>query len=158
MGEVVKKLCKDFQVKIVHGRPHHPQPQGQVENLNKQVKKLIARFLQRLPRELQPNVWPLLLAAIAEFKKGDEIIFRCPVTELSHFSKNDPFKPLNDIGVIKEVLLGGIYKVEVTQEEKIVLMSIFSCQMVHFTTNQPDQPEDVSTTELSLMNVLIWSG
>ena len=144
-------------MKIVHVRPHHPQPQGQVKN-HKQVKKLMARFLQRLPRELQANVWPALLAAIAEFKKGDEIIFRCPATELPHYSKNDPLNPLNDIGVSKQVLPGGIYKVEVTQEEEIVLMSIFSCQIVHFTTNQPDQPEADPTTELSLMNVRIWSG
>ena len=53
-------------MKIVHERPHHPQSQGQIENLKKQVKKLMARFLQRLPRELQANVWPVLLSAIAD--------------------------------------------------------------------------------------------
>ena len=28
------------------------------ENLNKQVKRLLTRFLQQLPRDLQVNVWP----------------------------------------------------------------------------------------------------
>ena len=66
IGEVVQKLCKEFEVCMVHGRPHHPQSQGQIENLNKQVKRLLARFLQQLPRDLQANVWPLLLSAIAD--------------------------------------------------------------------------------------------
>lgn len=56
IGEVVKKLCKEFDVRVVHGRPHHPQSQGQIENLNKQVKRLMARFLQHLSKELQANV------------------------------------------------------------------------------------------------------
>lgn len=73
--------------------------------------------------------------------------------DLSHFSKNDPFKPLNNAGVIKEVPLGGIYKVEVTQEEEVFLKSIFSGQMVRFTTNEPGLPEADSTTKISLMNV-----
>ena len=66
IGEVVQKLCQEFEVGIIHGRPHHPQSQGQIENLNKQVKRLLARFLQRLPRDLQANVWPLLLSAVAD--------------------------------------------------------------------------------------------
>ena len=66
IGEEVPKLCREFEVCMVHGRPHHPQSQGQIENLNKQVKRLLARFLQQLPRDLQANVWPLLLSAIAD--------------------------------------------------------------------------------------------
>lgn len=60
----MQKLCQEFEVGIIHGRPHHPQSQGQIENLNKQVKRLLARFLQQLPRDLQANVWPLLLSAV----------------------------------------------------------------------------------------------
>ena len=66
IGEVVQNLCQEFEVGIIHGRPYHPQSQGQIENLNKQVKRLLARFLQRLPRDLQGNVWPLLLSAVAD--------------------------------------------------------------------------------------------
>ena len=62
----MQKLYKEFEVCMVHGRPHHPQSQGQIENLNKQVKRLLARFLQLLPRDLQANVWPLLPSAIAD--------------------------------------------------------------------------------------------
>ena len=66
IGEVVQKRCQEFEVGIIHGRPHHPQSQGQIENLNKQVKRLLARFLQQLPRDVQANVWPLLLSAVAD--------------------------------------------------------------------------------------------
>ena len=64
--EVVQKLCQEFEVGIIHRRPHHPQSQGQIENLNRQVKRLMARFLQPLPRDLRANVWPLLLSAVAD--------------------------------------------------------------------------------------------
>ena len=39
INEVVKKLCKSLGIRILHGRPYHPQSQGQVENLNKRVEK-----------------------------------------------------------------------------------------------------------------------
>ena len=64
--EVVRKLCKELKVCMVHGGPHHLQFQGQIENLNKQVKRLLARFLQQLPRDLQANVWPFPLSAIGD--------------------------------------------------------------------------------------------
>lgn len=51
IGEVVKQLCKDFDVRILHGRPHHPQTRDQIENLNKQGKgvtcKISATSLKR---------------------------------------------------------------------------------------------------------------
>lgn len=335
IGEVVKQLCKDFDVRILHGRPHHPQSQGQIENLNKQVKRLLARFLQRLSRELQANMWPLLLSPIAdmlnskwhstindipfriyrnrepscqashvvpddniwldsvedccledyefqhedflglgesnedscindlrvkelteaicgisaenilsfslgessehlipvirtiieenyqpstcqktvelaespqtavedldfqtenfnkflanlsennkvmfldvleatehtihknhkrslrkakqrEFGIGDKVLFRHPSSELSHFSKANPFKPMNEVGVIKEVLPGGIYKVQIEYEEEVVVKSIFSGQMVLFQDTKQELPHDGCSTAFSLVNV-----
>ena len=70
-----------------------------------------------------------------------------------HTSNTDPFKPLNDVGVINEVLPGGIYKVEVTSEGEVVLKSVFSGQMVLFKANQHDLPHHEPTPKLSLMNV-----
>ena len=64
--EVMQKLCQEFEVRIIHRRPHHPQSQGQIENLSRQVKRLLGRFLQPLPRDLRANVWPLLLSAVAD--------------------------------------------------------------------------------------------
>lgn len=332
IGEVVKQLCKEFDVRILHGRPHHPQSQGQIENLNKQVKRLLARFLQRLTKELQANMWPVLLSPIAdmlnskwhstindipfrvyknrepscqashvvpddnfwldsvedccledyvfqhedfvglgesneinllqvkelteaickisadnilsfslgessellvpvirtifeenyqpsscqktieladsppadvedsdfqaenitkflanlsennkvmmldvleatehtihknhkrslrkakqrEFKIGDKVLFRHPSTELSHFSKADPFKPMNEVGIIKEVLPGGIYKVQIECEEEVVVKSIFSGQMVLFHDTKQELPHDECPTTFSLVNV-----
>lgn len=70
IADIIKKLSKDFKVNLVHGRPHHPQSQGQVENLNKQVKRCLARFLQHVKREEQPNLWPVLLSGIADFQNS----------------------------------------------------------------------------------------
>ena len=39
INEVVNSLCKSLDVRMIHGRPYHPESQGQVENLNKRVKK-----------------------------------------------------------------------------------------------------------------------
>ena len=64
--EVMQKLCQEFEVHIIHRRPNHPQSQGQIENLSRQVKRLLGRFLQPLPRDLRANVWPLLLSAVAD--------------------------------------------------------------------------------------------
>lgn len=30
---------------MIHGRPYHPESQGQVENLNKRVKKKLSKLL-----------------------------------------------------------------------------------------------------------------
>ena len=38
VNRFVKDVCCKYNVKIVHGRPYHPQSQGQVENLNRRVK------------------------------------------------------------------------------------------------------------------------
>jgi transposase InsO family protein len=38
VNEKVEKWCKDRKVKIKHGRPYHPQSQGQVERVNKTLK------------------------------------------------------------------------------------------------------------------------
>ena len=339
IAEVIQKLCNEFQVKIVHGRPHHPQSQGQVENLNKQVKRLLARFLQLLSRDLQANVWPLLLSPIADmlnskwhstindipfriyknrspncqvfyvipddnmwlesvedgcledfqfstedfadlateeestpidtarvkelseailkissdtilssslgssasilapmiskimedkyssssfgsnpgfmehpstqvqtedtdvdfhseridkylvnlsessklvvldvleatehtiqknhkrslkkakerdFKEGDMVLFRHPSTEGCYFSKVDPYKPLNDIGIIKEVLSGGMYRVQVECDDDVVMKSIFGGQMVLFrNAGQHDVPPHAAP-KLSLLTV-----
>ena len=64
--EVMQKLCQEFEVRIIHRRPHHPQSQGQIENLSRQVKRLLGRLLQPLPRDLRANVCPLLLSAVAD--------------------------------------------------------------------------------------------
>ena len=62
---VIKTLYANFNVKIKHGSPYKPQSQGQIENLNKRVKRyLAARLLDFSPQE-QTNVWPVLLPEIS---------------------------------------------------------------------------------------------
>ena len=88
-----------------------------------------------------------------EFGIGDKVIFRHPSSELSHFMKVDPFKPMNEVGVIKEVLPGGIYKVQIECEEEVVVKSIFSGQMVLFQDTKQELPHDGCSTTFPLVNV-----
>ena len=63
VAKVVKELCCKLNI---HGRPYHPQSQGQVENLNKRVKKSLASLLLRFPCEDQGNIWPWLVDEAAQ--------------------------------------------------------------------------------------------
>ncbi|KAI5149853.1 hypothetical protein ENBRE01_3064 [Enteropsectra breve] len=38
-NQEVKKLAQDRKISLVHGRPRHPQSQGQIERLNHTVKR-----------------------------------------------------------------------------------------------------------------------
>ncbi|XP_057301677.1 uncharacterized protein LOC130636092 [Hydractinia symbiolongicarpus] len=53
--EFVAKIITDFlkthDVQIKHGRPYHPQSQGQVENANKVVKSHLNRILQHMTKD-----------------------------------------------------------------------------------------------------------
>ena len=49
---------------MIHGRPYHPESQGQVENLNKRVKKKLGKLLpakdqQRNKPSYGLNFYPL---------------------------------------------------------------------------------------------------
>ena len=65
VGGIIKKFLKSHEVQIKHGRPRHPQSQGQVENLNKTIKHHLRRILCNLPEEKQGKVWPMLLPGVA---------------------------------------------------------------------------------------------
>ena len=67
--------------------------------------------------------------------------------------KADPFKPVNEVGVIKEVLPGGIYKVQIECEEEEGVKSIFSGQMVLFQDTKQELPHDGCPTTFSLVNL-----
>lgn len=66
IAEIINKVCSDFGVRIVHGRPHHPQSQGQIENQNKVVKRHLARYLQKLSQKAQASSWPILLSFVSD--------------------------------------------------------------------------------------------
>ena len=70
VNRLIKSFLEDYGVRMVRGRPRHPQSQGQVENLNKQAKRHFSRLLQNLTAEQQGRVWPLLLPGIADRLNG----------------------------------------------------------------------------------------
>ena len=67
VNRFVKDVCDRFNTKIVHGRPYHPQSQGQVENLNRRVKNCLRHFLLQYPEEQRSEVWPKLVKEVEYF-------------------------------------------------------------------------------------------
>ncbi len=65
IANIIGKVCHDFGVRVVHGRPHHPQSQGQIEKQNKVTKKH-AHYLQNLSPKTQAACWPMLLPFVAD--------------------------------------------------------------------------------------------
>jgi len=67
INEVVSVLCESCKVKVKHGRPYHPQSQGQVENLNRRVKICLSNFLLKFDEDRRADIWPSLLKHVAQF-------------------------------------------------------------------------------------------
>ena len=63
---IITKVCNDFGVRIVHGRPHHPQSQGQIENQKKVIKRHLARYLHKMSQKAQASSWPVLLSFVSD--------------------------------------------------------------------------------------------
>lgn len=61
IADIISKVCHDFGVRVIHGRQHHPQSEGQIENQNKVAKKHLARYLQILSPKAQAACWPMFL-------------------------------------------------------------------------------------------------
>ena len=66
MSHVTEILCSKLNIKVMHGRPYHPQSQGQVENLNKRVKRAVVLMLLKFKKENHTKVWPLLLNDVTQ--------------------------------------------------------------------------------------------
>lgn len=66
VSHVTEILCLKLNIKVVHGRPCHPQSQGQVENLNKRVKTAVVSMLLKFKKEDQAKVWPSLLNDVTQ--------------------------------------------------------------------------------------------
>ena len=86
---------------------------------------------------------------------GDKVLFQNPCSEGLHFSKLDPFQPLNVLGVIKKVHSGGMFKVEKECGEQLVVKSIFGGRIVLFKEKQCELPlcETPPPPKLSLLNM-----
>ena len=67
VNSIVKQVCMKYDVSIKHGRPYHPQSQGQVENLNRRVKNCLRHFLLEYPDSERTEVWPKIIKEIQYF-------------------------------------------------------------------------------------------
>ena len=121
-------------------------------NLSEEYQSMMINVLEATEHTIQKNhKRSLKRAKEREFKVGDKVLFQNPCSEGLHFSKPVPFQPLNVVGNIKEVLPGGMYKVEC--EGQLITKSIFSGQMVLFKEKQDVLPFPETSPTLSLLNL-----
>ena len=87
----VKELCKTLGVRIIHGRPYHPQTQGSVERANRTFKKRLlalqmakgtSRWVELLP-ELALTINTTTSHALPRRKTPFEVWFSCKFHWLS---------------------------------------------------------------------------
>ena len=64
INHIVRDVCTKFDVKMKHGRPYHPQSQGQIENLNCRVKNYLRHYLLEYDEPDRTKVWPTLVEEI----------------------------------------------------------------------------------------------
>ncbi|CAG8655868.1 1020_t:CDS:2 [Ambispora leptoticha] len=50
---IVKQVCETLNIRFKHGRPHHPQSQGQIERLNQTVGRGFTKLLWDRNNQLQ---------------------------------------------------------------------------------------------------------
>lgn len=74
----IQKLCDEFKIRKIHGRPRHPQSQGQVERLN----QTICRSLQKHLYESNTKRWIGIL---------DKVIYNYNIS-IHSATKKSPFE------------------------------------------------------------------
>ena len=121
-------------------------------NLSEEYQSMMINVLEATEHTIKKNhKRSLKRAKEREFKVGDKVLFQNPCSEGLHFSKPVPFQPLNVVRNIKEVLPGGMYKVEC--EGQLITKSIFSGQMVLFKEKQDVLPLPETSPKISLLNL-----
>jgi len=56
-AEIIKNVCSTLNITIKHGRPRHPQSQGQVERLNQTIGRGFTKLLWDSNNQLQRKDW-----------------------------------------------------------------------------------------------------
>ena len=54
---VINDLCSRFNVKLIHGRVRHPQPQGQIERSNQTLTRAIAKQMDAKDENVKEACW-----------------------------------------------------------------------------------------------------
>ena len=56
-NSVINDLCARFNVKLIHARVRHPQPQGQIERLNQTLTRAIAKQMDAKDENVNEACW-----------------------------------------------------------------------------------------------------
>ena len=54
---MINDLCTWFNVKLIHGRVRHPQPQGQIERSNQTLTRAIAKQMDAKDENVKEACW-----------------------------------------------------------------------------------------------------
>jgi transposase InsO family protein len=57
IAEIIKNICSTLNITIRHGRPRHPQSQGQIERLNQTIGRGFTKLLWDSNNQLQRKDW-----------------------------------------------------------------------------------------------------
>ncbi|KAG0432280.1 Transposon Tf2-9 polyprotein, partial [Dictyocoela muelleri] len=61
---LIHELCKEFNILLIHGRPRHPQTQGQVERFNQTLTRSIAKILMHSNDVEETHRWSIHLKRV----------------------------------------------------------------------------------------------
>src|SRR5436305_1864159 len=54
---IINQICKSLNITVRHGRPRHPQSQGQIERLNQTIGRGFTKLLWDQNSKLQRKDW-----------------------------------------------------------------------------------------------------
>jgi len=63
VAEIINNICTSLNIKIMHGRPRHPQSQGQIERLNQTIGRGFTKLLWDSDNQLQKKDWVNIIDA-----------------------------------------------------------------------------------------------
>ena len=141
----LKSLWPDL--KIVHGRPRHPQSQGSVERANADVKEMLATWLS----ENNSTQWSEGLrfldtkTKLTVLSKGDNVIIPIPSVD------RGPVDERNIKGVVMNVNEHGGYKIGTKVGQ---IKGYMSRNQVQFVANATLDVSEVPVSDMSVREIV----
>ncbi|KAF9760948.1 Transposon Tf2-8 polyprotein, partial [Nosema granulosis] len=64
-NSLIKEFCENYKINLIHGRPRHPQSQGQVERFNQTLTRYLSTHLFESENEEKDVIkWINLLSRV----------------------------------------------------------------------------------------------